>query len=482
MPTAPRERPVRVVPTDPVAAGRAALHGLIEEFHAAWRTSLRALDELDAKRLALARLGDLDVEDRLILELIGALVDLRHRRPEAIVAARTVIQRLPGSPQLADPAIALFVAYAAMSLAEPELTRPLARACLSSTTLPTAWRSRLCIVVGVGDAWSGELVLGQLGLLEARELAHSVALPSMEAEATCVLAKIEALRGELDAAQFHLDEGRELGARVGSEWIAGGQLECALPLHLVRGDGQAYRAILEIIVQERHGLGTQLLWEYAAELATIVSLAGDPAAALRILADLPPAPPGLPGGSVLAAWSRWIAQPTDPARARELEVAADGLDRPAERLLAARVPWILGSQAAAAHRRGDALRLLETAASRYIAIGALGPLGRVRGELADLAQVPADLAARTGSEVASRDTHDPGRGSDDGVPGTRHTLAEVASLTESERRVAIAVSAGLTNREVAEALFLSVRTVESHLASIFRKLGVRNRTELALRR
>ncbi|HZO05945.1 MAG TPA: LuxR C-terminal-related transcriptional regulator, partial [Solirubrobacterales bacterium] len=39
-----------------------------------------------------------------------------------------------------------------------------------------------------------------------------------------------------------------------------------------------------------------------------------------------------------------------------------------------------------------------------------------------------------------------------------------------------------TNREVATALFLSPRTVEHHLRSAYRKLGVRSRTELAARR
>ena len=51
-------------------------------------------------------------------------------------------------------------------------------------------------------------------------------------------------------------------------------------------------------------------------------------------------------------------------------------------------------------------------------------------------------------------------------------------LSASERRVAEAVAAGATNREAATSLFLSVKTVEFHLRNIYRKLGVRSRTEL----
>jgi DNA-binding NarL/FixJ family response regulator len=52
-------------------------------------------------------------------------------------------------------------------------------------------------------------------------------------------------------------------------------------------------------------------------------------------------------------------------------------------------------------------------------------------------------------------------------------------LTERERRVASLVAEGLSNREVADQLFVSVRTVEWHLSGAYRKLGVRSRTELA---
>ncbi len=54
-----------------------------------------------------------------------------------------------------------------------------------------------------------------------------------------------------------------------------------------------------------------------------------------------------------------------------------------------------------------------------------------------------------------------------------------APLTSQETRVALLVARGLTNREVAAALFLSPKTVERHLSSVYRKRGLRSRTELA---
>jgi DNA-binding CsgD family transcriptional regulator len=55
------------------------------------------------------------------------------------------------------------------------------------------------------------------------------------------------------------------------------------------------------------------------------------------------------------------------------------------------------------------------------------------------------------------------------------------ALTAAERQVAELVAAGRSNREVADALFVTVRTVESNLTRIYRKLGVRSRAGLAAR-
>ena len=50
-------------------------------------------------------------------------------------------------------------------------------------------------------------------------------------------------------------------------------------------------------------------------------------------------------------------------------------------------------------------------------------------------------------------------------------------LTPTEERVAAAVAEGRTNQEVARALFMSVKTVEWNLSRVYRKLGVRSRSE-----
>lgn len=52
------------------------------------------------------------------------------------------------------------------------------------------------------------------------------------------------------------------------------------------------------------------------------------------------------------------------------------------------------------------------------------------------------------------------------------------ALTPQELRVSDAVQRGMSNREIAAALFLSPKTIEFHLQQIYRKLGVRSRTQL----
>ena len=58
---------------------------------------------------------------------------------------------------------------------------------------------------------------------------------------------------------------------------------------------------------------------------------------------------------------------------------------------------------------------------------------------------------------------------------------KAGELTPTERRVAELAAGGMTNREVADALFLSVKSIEANLSRVYAKLGVRSRTELAHR-
>ena len=67
----------------------------------------------------------------------------------------------------------------------------------------------------------------------------------------------------------------------------------------------------------------------------------------------------------------------------------------------------------------------------------------------------------------------------DDKPEDRWQVGPSASLTRREREIAALVATGLTNREIAGQLYLSVRTVEVHVDHILSKLGFRTRTQLA---
>lgn len=56
-----------------------------------------------------------------------------------------------------------------------------------------------------------------------------------------------------------------------------------------------------------------------------------------------------------------------------------------------------------------------------------------------------------------------------------------AELTDSERRIAELVASGMSNKEVADTLYVSVKTVETNLTRVYRKLGIRSRSQLGVR-
>jgi DNA-binding CsgD family transcriptional regulator len=66
-----------------------------------------------------------------------------------------------------------------------------------------------------------------------------------------------------------------------------------------------------------------------------------------------------------------------------------------------------------------------------------------------------------------------------GARPRRIALSGLESLTPSERRVAELAAQGPTNREIAQTLFVTPKTVEVHLSSIYRKLGISSRSQLA---
>jgi DNA-binding CsgD family transcriptional regulator len=65
-----------------------------------------------------------------------------------------------------------------------------------------------------------------------------------------------------------------------------------------------------------------------------------------------------------------------------------------------------------------------------------------------------------------------------GARPRRTALSGVAALTPSEHRVAALAADGHTNREIAEQLYVTQRTVETHLTHAFQKLDITSRAEL----
>ena len=130
----------------------------------------------------------------------------------------------------------------------------------------------------------------------------------------------------------------------------------------------------------------------------------------------------------------------------------------------------------------EAIDAFERGGARLERARALGDLGALlrrrnrRTEARELLREALDAAHRSGAKAIADHAETELRAT--GARPRRIVLTGLDSLTASERRIAELASQGLTNREIAQTLFITARTVEGHLTSVFRKLMLDSRDEL----
>ncbi len=109
-------------------------------------------------------------------------------------------------------------------------------------------------------------------------------------------------------------------------------------------------------------------------------------------------------------------------------------------------------------------------------LGALLRRSNHRVEARQLLRQAVDTAHHLGAEALALRAETELRAT--GARPRRALLTGLEALTASERRIAELAAEGLTNREIAQTLFVTARTVEGHLTHVFYKLDVKARTEL----
>lgn len=293
--------------------------------------------------------------------------------------------------------------------------------------------------------------LGELAAAEADARAYLEDGPPGPVRRVAVAALVTTLidAGNLSAAASAIrDEPRE----PGNEASAGHLLQARARLHLEAGDPEA--ALAQLAILERH----EAVWEiatpamtqwrlYAARAHTALgndeparALAGEEVARARAFGA-----PALLGGALVVA--------------AEVGAAAGRLE-----LLEKAVAVLEDSPAALEHAR---------------ALVALGVALRRAGRRVD-ARAPlhqgVELARRCGAATLVAYAYDELEAT--GSRQRRILRIGVDSLTASEHRIATLAADGASNRRIAQALFLSVRTVETHLGRAYSKLDISSREQL----
>jgi DNA-binding CsgD family transcriptional regulator len=301
------------------------------------------------------------------------------------------------------------------------------------------------------ECWTGNWQLAHRYAAESWEAAEQVEHRAWRSMACYARALVDAYLGRGDAARAEAEVGLGLAASANDAWalmILHGVLGF---VELSAGDLAAADAHLSEAadLSDRIGLAEPAAWRFHANHIEVAIGAGELDRAETLLERLDARARETGRAWTLATAARcWAllraARGDTEGAVRTLEEAIrlhEGLGMPFE---LGRTLLIMGQTQRRAKRKLVARQSLEQALAIFENLPAPLWAERARSELSRIGlRPPAPLA-----------------------------------LTATEERVAGMAAAGLTNRQVAQALFLSPRTVEANMARVYRKLGVSSRAEL----
>ncbi len=256
-------------------------------------------------------------------------------------------------------------------------------------------------------------------------------------------------RGELDAAARLAQTGEALGiadrAHVSDFLTARGRLRIA--------QGRLQEGVADLLWCGQRRVARGQCWpsDWKAHAAPAVAALGDKQLAVKLAREQLAAARrvGAPGALGMSLRTAALAIGGDD-RLALLREAVSVLERSSARLELAHALAELGAELSRSHRRGEGRDAQRRAIKLAGQCGATALAGRAMTEL------------HAG----------PGR-------RARMELTGPSALTAAEWRVCRQAAEGQTNREVAQALFVTEKTIERHLSSAYQKLGIRSRFQLA---
>jgi DNA-binding CsgD family transcriptional regulator len=298
----------------------------------------------------------------------------------------------------------------------------------------------------------GDLAAAEADIRQAVSLARLGTLPPAVLVLTAPLVLVLLARGELRSAEAELEANGMMGVIPDVTWL-GSMLFARGLLHLEQGRArEAAEDFLELQARrERWGIDGSRLFPARAHAARALTALGE------------------------------------HERARELAEAelvhAERFGAPTGVALALHALGLTIEGPAGLERLAQAAAVLEDSPARYMRAYALCDLGAAlrranrRAEAREPLREALDLARRCGAAGLAKRAHDELAASGEKV--RRYTPIGVESLTPSERRVAEMAASDMTNRQIAQTLFLTVKTIETHLRAAYDKLGIRSRHQLA---